>query len=64
LGLESSFLGATNLDSRLGQIDFECNLLAHEDVGISRLAEQRLEDVELGSGEGCSFSSLLPWIDS
>lgn len=49
----------TNLHSGLGQVDFKCYLLAHKNIGISSLAEQRLEDVELGSGEGRPLASLL-----
>lgn len=49
----------TNLHSGLGQVDFKCYLLAHKNIGISSLAEQRLEDVELGSREGRPLAALL-----
>lgn len=61
-------LGAAVLEpdlySRLGQVDLEGDLLAHEDVRIARLAEEGLQDVQLGTGECGAFSSLLPWVDS
>ena len=48
------------LNSGLGQVDFERHFLPHEDVGVPSLLEQRLEDVQLGPGEGGPLSSLLP----
>ena len=47
------------LNSRLWQIDLESDLLSHEDIGISRLLEQRLQHIELLPSEGCPLSPLL-----
>ena len=55
--LDSCF---THLNSGFWQIDFERDLLPHEDVRVSRLLEQGLEDVQLGPGEGCPLPPLLP----
>lgn len=54
----------TNLYSRLGQVDLERDFFTHENIGISRLAKQRLENVELGPGECGAFASLLAGIHS
>lgn len=54
----------TNLHSGLGQVDFNCHLFAHKDVGISSFAEQRLENVELGSSKRRPLSSLLSRVDT
>lgn len=53
-----------HLYSRLGQVDLEGDLLAHEDVRVARLAKQGLQDVQLGTGECGTFSALLPRIYS
>lgn len=53
-----------NLYSRLGQVDLEGDLLAHEDVRVARLAKKGLQDVQLGTGECGAFSALLPRVDS
>lgn len=54
----------TYLYSRLGQVDLEGDLLAHEDVRVARLAKKGLQDVQLGTGECGAFSALLPRVDS
>ena len=47
------------LNSRLWQIDLESDFLSHEDIGISRLLEERLQHIELLAGECCPLSSLF-----
>ena len=47
------------LNSRLWQIDLESDFLSHEDIGISRLLEERLQHIELLPGEGCPLSPLF-----
>ena len=49
-----------HLNSGLGQVYFERHFLPHEDVRVPSLLEQRFKDVQLGPGEGCPLSSLLP----
>ena len=43
----------------LGQIDFEGHFLPHENIRVSGLGEQILQDVQLGSGESCALASLF-----
>lgn len=52
------------LYSGLGQVDLHCNFLAHKDVRVARFRKQRLQNVQLGSGECCPLSPLLSWVDS
>ena len=47
------------LNSRLWKVDLESDLLPHEDIGISRLLEERLQDVQLLPGERCPLSPLF-----
>lgn len=47
------------MDSRLGQVDLHGHFFAHEDVGIARAVEERLELVELRAGEGRAFAALF-----
>lgn len=53
-----------NLYSGFWQVDFHCNFLSHEDVRIAGFAKQTLQNIQLSTGEGSSFSSLLPWVHS
>jgi hypothetical protein len=48
-----------NLNSRFWQIDFECDLFPHEDVRVTRLGKERLQNVKLSSRERRSLSSLF-----
>lgn len=48
------------LDSGLRQVDFQSDLLPHEDVRVPGFGEQSLQHVELGAGEGCPLPPLLP----
>ena len=48
-----------DLHARLGQADLHRNLLAHEDVRVARLHEQRLEHVELRACERRALAPLL-----
>ena len=48
------------LDARLWQVDLERHLLAHEDVRVARLGEQRLEHVQLAARERRPLAALLP----
>lgn len=52
--------GSADLDAGLWQVDFESHLLPHEDVRVAGLGKQRLQDVELRSGERRPFATLLP----
>lgn len=54
----------TNLNSGFGQVDFKCYFFTHKNIWISSFAEQRLENVELGSGECRPLSSLLSWVNA
>ena len=47
------------LNSRFGKIYFQGNLLPHENVWISCLLKERLQDVKLLPGECGALSSLL-----
>lgn len=51
---------SAHLDSGLRQVDLERHLLAHEDVWVAGLGEQRLEDVQLRAREGGALPPLLP----
>lgn len=48
-----------DLYTGLRQVDFQGHLLAHEDVRVARLGEQRLEHVELRAGERRPLTSLF-----
>lgn len=48
-----------DLHARLGQVDLQSHLLAHENVRIAGFAEEGLENVELRAGEGGPFAALL-----
>lgn len=54
----------TNLNSGFGQVDFKCYFFTHKNIWISSFAEQRFENVELGSGECRPLSSLLSWVNA
>ena len=51
---------SSNLNSRLGEVDFDGDFFSREDVWISGLLEQRFENVELRATERSSFAPLLP----
>lgn len=48
------------LHTWLRQVDLESHLLPHEDVWVAGLGEERLQDVQLCSGEGGALPALLP----
>lgn len=52
----------THLYSGLRQVDLQSHFLAHEDVGVTRFGEQRLQDVELRARERGPLPPLLPGI--
>lgn len=49
-----------DLDPGLGQADLQSHLLPGEEVGVAGAAEERLQQVQLGTGEGGSLPPLLP----
>jgi hypothetical protein len=51
-----------HLDTRLGQVDLQSDLLPHEYVRVAGLPEKGLEDVELSSGERRPLTPLLPGV--
>ena len=44
------------LNSRLWQVDLKSDLFSHEDIGVSRLLEERLQHIQLLSGGGGPLS--------
>lgn len=48
-----------HLHARFGEVDLQGNLLSHEDIRVTSLAEQVLQHVELGPGERRSFPALF-----
>lgn len=54
----------SNLNSGFGQVDFKCYFFTHKNIWISSFAEQRFENVKLGSGERRPLSSLLSWVNA
>ena len=48
------------LNTWLGQVDLQSNLLPHEDVWVARLGEQGLQDVQLGASESGALPTLFP----
>ena len=48
------------LNSGFWQVDFESHLLSHEDVWVACFLEEGLQNVQLGTGEGCALPPLLP----
>lgn len=52
--------GFLYLHPGLRQVDFQRDLLPHEDVRVAGLSEQSLQDVELRAGEGGPLPPLLP----
>ena len=48
------------LNTWLGQVDLQSDLLPHEDVRVARLGEQGLQDVELGASESGALPTLFP----
>lgn len=53
------FRFSSYLDTRFRQIDFQRDLFPHEDIGIARLGEQILQNVQLGTGESGALATLL-----
>ena len=47
------------LHSRLWQVNLKSHLLPHEDIGVPRLLEERLQHIQLLSGEGGPLSPLF-----
>ena len=52
-------INSTHLNPGLGDVEFESDVFPHEDIGVSRLVEQILENLELCPGVGGPFSASL-----
>jgi hypothetical protein len=50
------------LYSGFGETNLEGDFFPHENIGVARFAEKRLEHVQLRSGKGGPLSPLLPRI--